>query len=72
MMQETEEILYQVLDFLPLKNNANVIEDNALRMDWNDVLPAEKCSYICGNPPFIGYSNHSKDQQEIVLCILGK
>ena len=72
MMQETEEILYQVLDFLPLKNNANVIEGNALRMDWNDVLPVEKCSYICGNPPFIGYSNHSKDQQEDRALYFGK
>lgn len=72
MMQETEEILYQVLDFLPLKNNANVKEGNALRMDWNDVLPVEKCSYICGNPPFIGYSNHSKDQQEDRALYFGK
>lgn len=64
MMQITEEILYQSLHFLPLKSNASIVEGNALRMDWNDVLPAEKCIYICGNPPFIGYSNHTKEQQE--------
>jgi len=27
---------------------------NALRIDWNDVLPAERCSYVLGNPPFVG------------------
>ncbi len=62
MKQVTEEILLQPLDFLPLKHNANIREGNALRMDWNDVLPAEQCSYICGNPPFVGSSLRTKEQ----------
>jgi hypothetical protein len=39
---------------IPLKQAANIVHGNALRMDWNDVLPAERCSYVLGNPPFIG------------------
>ena len=54
MMEATQEILLQEFDFLPLKSNGNICEGNALRMDWNDVLPAAKCSFICGNPPFWG------------------
>ena len=40
-MEKTSEILLQPFDFLPLKSNGNIHEGNALRMDWNDVLPAE-------------------------------
>jgi len=54
MMKETEEIIVQQLDFLPLTSNANIVEANALRIDWNEVVPAEKLDYIMGNPPFVG------------------
>ena len=72
MMEATQEILLQPFDFLPLKSNGNIHEGNALRMDWNDVLPAERCSFIAGNPPFIGYSNLSKEQSEDRTEIFGK
>ncbi len=39
---------------IPLRNSPHVVHDNALRLDWNDVLPAERCSYVLGNPPFVG------------------
>ena len=55
MMKETENILYGVhLEFLPLKTNANIIEENALRIDWNEVVDKSKLNYIMGNPPFVG------------------
>lgn len=54
MMKETEEIVRMPLDFLPLKTNANIIEGNALRMDWETVVPKNHLSYIMGNPPFVG------------------
>ena len=41
-------------DFLPLTSYANIVEGNAVRVDWNDVVPREKLDYIMGNPPFIG------------------
>lgn len=34
MMEKTSEILQRNLEFLPLKTNANIVEGNALRMDW--------------------------------------
>ena len=54
MLKKTEDIVHMQLDFLPLKTNANIIEANALRKDWNEVVERNKLSYIMGNPPFIG------------------
>jgi hypothetical protein len=39
---------------IPLKTTPHVVHGNALRLDWNEVLPAERCSYVLGNPPFVG------------------
>ena len=69
MMRETEEIVEHELDFLPLKSYANITESNALRIDWADVVPKEKLSYIMGNPPFVGYSLQSKEQKVDILSI---
>lgn len=54
MMQETEEVVHTTLNFLPLKTNACIVEGNALRMDWESVVPKYKLNYIMGNPPFVG------------------
>lgn len=72
MLDETREILNMWIDALPLKSNDNIVCGNALRMDWNDVLPAGQCSYICGNPPFLGYSNLDERQREDRAFIFGK
>lgn len=54
MMKETANILQRNLDFLPLKSYTNIIEDNALRIDWETVVPKQELNYIMGNPPFVG------------------
>lgn len=72
MMMETEAIVRMSFDFLPLTTNANIVEANALRIDWNDVVPAEKLDYIMGNPPFRGYSNLSEEQKKDRELIFGK
>lgn len=69
MLKETEAIIREHLDFLPLKTNAYIVEGNALRMNWEDIVPKNKLSYIMGNPPFIGYSLQSKDQKNDILSI---
>ena len=53
MLQETEKIVERTIPFLPLKSYANITEGNALRTDWESVVPKGKLSYIMGNPPFI-------------------
>lgn len=69
MMHETEEIMQMNLEFLPLKSYANIVEGNALRMDWESVVPKDKLHFIMGNPPFVGYSLQSKEQKSDILSI---
>ena len=64
MLAETEQIIKHDIDFLPLKANANIHEANALRIDWESVVPKDKLNYIIGNPPFVGYTQQSKEQKE--------
>lgn len=71
MMKETEEIVNQQLEFFPLKSYANIVEGNALRIDWNKVISKEKLTYIMGNPPFVGARLMNKHQKEDVLSIFG-
>ena len=68
---ESEGIIERDLEGLPLKDSANIVLANALRIDWNDVLPAEHCSYVLGNPPFVGYSNLSEEQKQDRRAIFG-
>lgn len=49
---------------LPLKKSAKIVNGNALRIDWEEVVPKAELSYILGNPPFVGYSLQSKEQKE--------
>lgn len=69
MLKETEDIVAHQIDFLPLKSYANITEANALRLNWEDVVPKGKLNYIMGNPPFVGYSLQSKEQKEDILSI---
>ena len=49
---------------IPLTDNPQVTVDNALRVDWKEVLPANECNYLFGNPPFIGKQNQKEVQKE--------
>lgn len=66
MMQETLSFADINVAFLPLKSYTNIVEGNALRIDWNDVLPADKCTYLMSNPPFIGRRYRTSEQIEDV------
>lgn len=56
---------------LPLKKSARIEHANALRIDWNDVLPAKECSYVMGNPPFVGKAFMTAEQDADVATIAG-
>lgn len=61
---ESESMLDISIDDFPLKDSANIVEGNALTTDWNDVLPANECDYIMGNPPFNGARTMTATQKE--------
>lgn len=56
---------------LPLKESAKIVQGNALRMDWKDVVPSSELSYIFGNPPFLGFSEMKGSQKEDVALLFG-
>lgn len=69
MMKETEDVVHMSLDFLPLKTYANITEGNALRLDWETVVPKAKLNYIMGNPPFVGKKEQSREQKSDLISV---
>ena len=80
MMKETQSLFYGAdWDFLPLKTYTKIHEDNALRVDWDEIvnvdrgnLPRIKVDFIMGNPPFVGPQKLDKAQKADQKAILGK
>lgn len=70
-MKETEHIVGRPIEYFPLKENPNIVEGNALRMDWNEVVPAAELNYIMGNPPFVGAYLMSPEQHDDLIFVLG-
>ena len=54
---------------IPLKTSPNIVQGNALQMDWREVAPAEEINYVMGNPPFIGRQFRTPEQKaEMQAC----
>lgn len=64
MNMRAGEIFGQPVLRLPLTRSARIHHGNALRTDWNTVLPAEECSFVLGNPPFVGKKEQNAEQKE--------
>lgn len=71
-LDDTETIAGQTLPHLPLHDSGNIVCANSLRYDWNEILPGSECSYVMGNPPFVGHQTKSKEQREDMELIWGK
>ena len=56
---------------IPLRSSGTIVCGNALRMDWNDVVPASQLSYIMGNPPFVGAKYMDDAQRDDVTQVFG-
>lgn len=72
MLEETEKIIQFKNDFLPLKSYANIVEGNALRIDWKNVIDPSELNYIIGNPPFVGARLMTESQKSDVIHIFGE
>ncbi|MBR0074448.1 MAG: class I SAM-dependent DNA methyltransferase, partial [Synergistaceae bacterium] len=66
MWNETKNIIQNLDDFLPLENYGNILEANALKIDWAALVKPEDLNFIMGNPPFIGRRYRSEEQHEEV------
>ena len=49
---------------LPLKKSAKIVHGNALRVDWEEVVPKKALTHIIGNPPFLGHHMQSEEQKK--------
>jgi hypothetical protein len=58
------EAFGQLYRRIPLRKSPHIVCANALRTDWKTVLPPEQCSYILGNPPFVGKHLMTAEQGE--------
>lgn len=69
MLAETERIMHRDIDFLPLKSYHNIHEGNALRIDWETIVPKDRLNYIIGNPPFVGKKEQTRNQKEELMTL---
>lgn len=61
-LDDTQAIADQTIPHLPLHDSGNIVQANALQYDWNELLPGSECSYVMGNPPFVGRNKKSDEQ----------
>jgi hypothetical protein len=54
---------------IPLVKKANIVCANALRLDWQSVIKPEDCSFIMGNPPFVGRQYQTKEQKDDLALV---
>ena len=69
MLEESNAILRSKVEFLPLKSYVNIVEDNALRLDWSNIIEPKKLNYIIGNPPFVGARLMTKEQKQDLIDV---
>lgn len=57
---------------IPLRKSPHIAVGNALEMDWQTLLPSKECTFLFGNPPFIGHQWRTKEQQADMARIWGR
>ncbi|WP_067844225.1 DNA methyltransferase [Amphibacillus sediminis] len=72
MFEETQNLIYSNVDFLPLESYTNIIEGNALEMNWHDIIDKRDLDYIIGNPPFVGARLMTSKQTDELKGVFGK
>jgi len=72
MNAQAAETFGQSFDRLPLRSSPHIVQGNALRVDWNSVLPRGECSYVLGNPPFVGKKEQNAEQKADMELVWGE
>ncbi|MDR2710532.1 MAG: N-6 DNA methylase [Burkholderiales bacterium] len=71
MNQRVSEYFGQYFARLPLTKSATIVHGNALRVDWESIVPKEELSFILGNPPFVGKKEQTPTQKEGMQTVFG-
>lgn len=69
MNLEVGKVFGNYFNRIPLVKKANIVHANALQIDWQSVIKPKDCSFIMGNPPFVGYSYQTKAQKEDLTAV---
>lgn len=69
MNMKLSETFGQSFARLPLKKSAKIVQGNALTTDWKTVIEPSLCTYIVGNPPFIGKKEQGEEQKRDVKSV---
>lgn len=72
MFEETQSIIYSNMEFLPLESYTNIVEGNALEINWHNIIDKRDLDYIIGNPPFVGARIMTEDQTNELKKVFGK
>jgi len=56
---------------LPLKTSPNIIQGNALEIEWNDIISKDELTCILGNPPFVGKKRRNNQQNNDMKNVCG-
>ena len=70
LMCDLHDAFGQFYKRIPLRKSPHIRVANALRLDWRTVLAPAQCSYILGNPPFVGKHYQSKEQRADMVALL--
>lgn len=69
---DTAKVTQRVYQELPLTDYEGIVNANALRIDWNNVVTADEVDYVLGNPPFIGQSQRTDGQVDDLKLVWGR
>lgn len=72
MNQRLSEEFGEYFVRLPLRTSPHIHYGNALRVDWNEVLPASECTHVLGNPPFVGKRFRKDEQSQDLSHVWGR
>ena len=56
---------------IPLTTSPRIVQGNALTLDWSEIIPPDRLSYLLGNPPFIGSKFMTAEQRQELKEICG-
>ena len=64
-----ETVLGVAANRFPLSHASNIVQGNALQIEWSEVCPMNDKTIIVGNPPFLGslmLDDQQKEEQKII------
>lgn len=68
---QMQQVLGIAPQTLPLADNRSIHHANAIRLDWNEVVPPSGSLRIVGNPPFIGHKSKTPEQVADLKAVWG-